>query len=60
MSTPKKSKPKTKTASKAVAKKAAAQNKKPSEAVLLFAAVCITFLLLVDTYYISILVQAHS
>ena len=60
MSTAKKSKPKAKPASKAVTKKASTAGKKPSEAILLFAAVCITFLLLVDTYYVCILVQAHS
>jgi uncharacterized protein HemX len=54
MSAPKKSKTKSKTVAKATTKPKAAmpKDKKPSEALLVFAAICITFLLAVDTYYV--------
>lgn len=57
MATAKKAKTKSKSVAKTTSSRsrgaaAAAVRRQPSEALLFFAAICITFLLLVDTYYI--------
>lgn len=61
MSAAKKSNPKKKTVAKVTIKtKSAPVKRQPSEVTLAVVAVCITFLLLVDTYYIWVLIQANS
>jgi hypothetical protein len=65
MATAKKSKAKSRSVAKTTTSRskggaAAAAVKRPSEGLLFFAAICITFLLLVDTYYIYQLAQVHN
>ncbi len=56
MATTKKSRTKSKSVAKTTTSRSRAgvraMTRQPSEALIIFAAICITFLLLVDTYYI--------
>jgi hypothetical protein len=65
MATTKKSKAKSKSVAKTTTSRTkggavAVAAKRPSEGLLFFAAICITFLLVVDTYYIYQLAQVHN